>query len=937
MLKWYIFFANQLMKRSLSLLLFLLLTTPLMGQIRGKVFDQTQVENVLSGANVSLHRSDSSLVSGTVSDTTGRFFISQSFDAGFLLRVSFLGYDSKWIVLEGNETRLRIGLNPGAVLLNSGEVKDLMIRVEQQGDTTLYRPEAYKTNPDATVEQLLTKMPGFGREQGRITAQGEVVQRVLIDGQEYFGEDATLALQNLNADIVKQIQVYDRASDQSRFSGFDDGNHEKTINIVTREGLRNSNFGRVYAGYGYGDEHRVRSGGNVQMFRGDRRLSVISMANNTNQQNFSSTELQTMGGELPQNTRRGRGGSSSGNDFMIGPQGGINRTASVGIHFQENREKIKFSGSVFSNFNGNEQTSRIDRTNFLPGGITQNYNESLISSGLGHAHRTSMRIEIKIDSLNTLIYTPRGSFQASDQVQSRNSVTLGMAGDSILRSINSGEQTLSSWGMQHQLLYNHSFRKPRRTFSMLIGQEGGQGNSGGILISESLTEEAILLERLNQNRGDRSNRWRHYAQMTYTEPFGSRGGIEINSRVELGEEKNERNTLRYDSLTTAYTDTDTLLSNYFELSDLRVQAGAAYRYQHEKLSIMGGFNAEHVSYGAFRYFPGSLNVMRSFLNFLPRAMLSYRINQETQFRFFYRARATNPSLVRMQDLLNNLNPMLLNLGNPNLNQELSHRFFCRLSMAKKERGRNFSLFIRGQFTEDFIARSTLILSSDSVFSNGIMLPKGTQYSSYENMDGYAQLNFTAQYGIPIIPIKSNLNLSSGMNWQDTPGRINGLSNMSRTLSTSGGFTLSSNISERYDFTLQYNGSYHLVFNRLQPNLNNHYYSHTLMFSSQIQPYKGIIFGNSVGHTLYYGLSDNLETQFLLWNMALGYKFLKNSNLDVRITLFDLLGQNNSLGREVTETFIEDSETNALRRYLMVSLTWNFKQTIKPMPLQAVLN
>ncbi len=191
-----------------------------------------------------------------------------------------------------------LSLRPDVTELKGVVVEGRQIRVEQKGDTAQYNAGAFKANPDASAEELVTKMPGISVENGTVRAQGEDVQRVLVDGREFFGDDATLALRNLPAEIIDKVQVFDRQSDQAQFTGFDDGQTQKTINIVTKPGKNSGQFGKIYAGYGTND--RYSAGGNINFFKGQRRITVIGLSNNVNQQNFSSQDLLGITGTITQ-------------------------------------------------------------------------------------------------------------------------------------------------------------------------------------------------------------------------------------------------------------------------------------------------------------------------------------------------------------------------------------------------------------------------------------------------------------------------------------------------------------------------------------------------------------------------------------------------------------------------------------------------------------
>src|SRR5205814_4036636 len=193
---------------------------------------------------------------------------------------------------------------------------------QQKGDTIQYNASQYKVNPDANAEDLIKKVPGITVDkQGNVTAQGDQVRKVTIDGRDFFGDDATAALRNLPAEIIDKIQVFDRLGDQAQFTGFDDGNTQKAVNIVTKANMRNGQFGRLYAGYGTDD--RYSAGGNVSFFKDSRRISLVGLANNVNQQNFATQDLlgvTSSGGN--RGGFGGFGGGQAGNRIQGGNRGG---------------------------------------------------------------------------------------------------------------------------------------------------------------------------------------------------------------------------------------------------------------------------------------------------------------------------------------------------------------------------------------------------------------------------------------------------------------------------------------------------------------------------------------------------------------------------------------------------------------------------------------
>ena len=338
-------------------------------KLSGKVIDG--VANIpMIGANVLVKTVTDSLLIGTVTGADGRFEIARPNIPTIKLEITFIGY--KTISIE-HQIRQSLVLGDLILLEDTKVLGEVIIEGqvpvgEIKGDTTSFNASAFKTQENAQAEDLIRKMPGITMQGGQIQAQGEQVQRILVDGREFFGNDPNIALRNLPADAIDRVEVLDQRSDQNRLTGFDDGTYTKTINIILREDRKNGQFGRVYAGYGTDD--RYSAGGSVNFFKGDQRISVLGLFNNTNQQNFSNQDLagvtaNTTGGGGGRGGRPGGGGGGFGgggnNNFFIGNSGGIVNTNSVGLNYSDKwGKKVNFSGSYFFN---NSTNSLLQNTN----------------------------------------------------------------------------------------------------------------------------------------------------------------------------------------------------------------------------------------------------------------------------------------------------------------------------------------------------------------------------------------------------------------------------------------------------------------------------------------------------------------------------------------------------------------------------------------------
>ncbi|HQU60455.1 MAG TPA: TonB-dependent receptor, partial [Saprospiraceae bacterium] len=299
------------MKQTIILLVFLCTTGLVFSQgysLSGRIVDSAS-QAPLPGAYILLLDLQDSITQAATTDESGAFAFQRLQPGRYELKATYLGYETQVqvVVVANGPVRLGdIALTEAALNLEQVQVTERMPAASQQGDTSQYNAGAFKVNPDANAEDLIRKMPGVVVEGGKVQAQGEDVQQVLVDGKPFFGNDPMAALRNLPAEVIDKIQVYDQTSEQAQFSGFNTGETTKGINIITKPSMRNGQFGRLYAGYGA--DERYQAGGIVNFFKGDTRISVIGQSNNVNQQNFSTEDLVGITGSSGRGGRGGRGG-----------------------------------------------------------------------------------------------------------------------------------------------------------------------------------------------------------------------------------------------------------------------------------------------------------------------------------------------------------------------------------------------------------------------------------------------------------------------------------------------------------------------------------------------------------------------------------------------------------------------------------------------------
>jgi outer membrane receptor protein involved in Fe transport len=893
-------------------------------QITGTVLDSTSRTPVV-GAYVAVSRNmPDAKPEYVTTDVNGKFLLSGLSNESYRVKISYLSYRDSERIIKISEDLQNAGtflLTEAVSTLKEVKVVGQVTAMEQKGDTTQFNAAAYKTNPDATTEDLIQKMPGITVTNGTVTAHGETVNRVLVDGKPFFGDDAALTLKSLPAEIVDKIEVFDKLSDQSAFTGFDDGTGQKTINIVTKADRKVGQFGKVFAGYGL--EDRYQAGGNISFFNKNQRISVIGLTNNINMQNFSSQDLLGVSGSSGGGGRGGAGSGASGN-FLVGNQSGLTGTNSFGLNYANKfGNKLDVTGSYFFNRTSNNNFQNTSQDYYG----RQLYNESRTSGSTNINHRLNSRIEYAIDKKNMLVFTPRLSFQSNQSGTVKNGLTTSADGSSINSAATDQSNKNNGYNFTNDLLFRHSFDKKGRTLSFNLNTQINDKNGSGQLYSQNqyFTNFDMPGDTIDQRNYTSSNAVSLGGNLVYTEPISSTGQLQFNYGLTVSNSNSDKET--YNNVLpdgSSYTQLDSLLSNSFDNRYTTNRAGVGYRYRKNNWSGNVGIDFQNTGLYSQQLSPVNEKVDHTFTNFLPNLMLTYRSKSGTQFRTQFRSSTNQPSISQLQNVVDNSNPLSLTAGNPDLKQEYRNMMNMRYSIAGANRPFSLNAMISLTQTNNAIVNSTYIAQQPTTLPSGIVLEQGAKLTAPINMDGSWNARTLIAYGKPVSKLKLNVNLTSGFNYVRAPGMINNVTNFSNTYAYSQGLVLSSNVSENLDFTASYSGNYNIVRNSIQPTLNNNYFTQTLTGRLNWIFGKGFIFQTDVNNQSYRGLGAGYNQNFTLWNASIGKKFLKNNAGELKLTVFDILKQNNSIARTVTETYVQDVTSRVLTQYAMLTFTYTLK-------------
>lgn len=878
--------------------------------IGGRVLDQGDASAAV-GATVKLQSvKDSTQIKYAIVDEEGYFLIRNIEQAFYRMTVTSLAYKPYSKIIRIGTTDMNLGktlLVPDEKMLESVEIKGEVVPVEQKGDTVQYNADAYTVNKDASTKDLVSKMPGIVVDGSGVTANGETVEQVLLDGKRFFGQDPLLSLNTIPAEVVDKIEVFDQKSEQAQLTGYDDGNTTKTMNVVTKVDKRNGQFGNAYSGYGTDD--RYKAGVNVNSFKEDARLTVLGMTNNINQQNFSEEDLAGLSG----GSGRRRG---SGSNLMTGTQNGVTDTEAVGVNFTDDwGEKATFEGSYFFNHTDNSRDEEQNKETFLENG-SQYYTEAQESAAENYNHRLNTRITYNINKKNKLIALPALSYQNNES----EAYTLGVSYIDTNNILNETENLYASnnevLNFSNRLIFQHKFEKIGRSVSFELDTRATNTERDNLY-------HDLTTDSLTQYLTDESN-YRIGGSVIYTEPVGNTAQLAASYTYDYQDRSSDRST--YEQLTHQSVAvfnpalSNALESGYtrhipsIELSNRSYGSFYQFRLSYQLASLNNN-----------QQYPQEQTLKKSFRSLLPSIMGRFDLNGGSNIFVRYHADTNEPSVDQLQNVADNSDPLFWSFGNADLDQSYTHSLMMRWSTANADKNTTLANFTRVQTTQDYITDLTYIAAQDSTLVNGLIVPRGAQVSQPTNLDGYWRVTNQTSMGWLVSAIKSNLNTSIGIGYTRQPGMTNGQANFSNTYTGSARITLGSNFSENVDFNIYYDLSANKVYNSIQEQSNSSYRTQLVGVKSSLTFWKGLVFRNDMVYEKYNGVNSAFDTQFLLWNMSVAKKFLRNQQAELELSVFDLLNQNRSVTQNVSASAITETRTEVLQQYFMLTFTYQIRR------------
>lgn len=881
--------------------------------IKGNIVDPLNNNQGVENAVIMVTRlSDSILLDFQRSDINGKFSIDPlSYDTVEII-ISHHNFDDKIIFFMGGESNNSLNLVNTILPDKSQLINEVTIYADKEpiffrGDTLVYIADSFKTKQNAVVEDLLKKLPGIDIDKnGTITSQGLAVNKILVDGDEFFGDDPTVATKNLGAKTVESVNIYEQENkDESETA-------EETIQVMDlrlKEGSKKGYFGKIS---GATDFQNFYEGELLfNRFKNDFKLSVFALGTNTPRSNFGYSDVNSYGLNNEMNFNGGKWWSG---DFGSGNSSGIPRTFRTGFYYTDKLSK-KIKLGVNYTYTNNELASESDQASQYFLADTTYFTEDLGNAyQKNESHSLNFNLKIKFDSLTELEIKPRFSQSNGNSFSNDSTRFINQERDlsSYTNIFNANKNT--SQTISNELFFKRSFQKENRELSISLRNNFSEGEDSTALFSSNNYVNSSLFtnDTINQNQQEKINNQSHSILISYKEPLSKKitGIIDFYSRYNDNQQLKQTND--YNSSTGAFDILNNNLSNNFITNRFTNRMGLFLNYKYKKQRLKIGAFARNVAINNIVI--DDTTITQNIFNILPQVNYNYKFSNSHRFRFSYNTNSAQPSINQLQPVQNNSDPNRISIGNSELIPNYSHRFNLTYNKWKALTGSYIYSGIRYNLTENAFSSA---VSFDSI---GRTISKTVNINNSQN--GY--LYFGS--GIPLI--NNVLSISPGLDlgYNNTTNFVNELENITNTYEITGELEFEI---ETDSFELYIGGTYSyfsptstLSFSSNQPYNIQEYF---VEFGIDL-PFKLRIESEATYEIQTYPQSSDRNINLLIWNFEISKRFLKTENLIFSISGNDILNQNVLSQRTINNNIITDNRTTIISRYFLARLTFKFNNT-----------
>ena len=884
--------------------------------VTGKLVD-IEDQYPMEAATVFLQRvKDSSLVTYTISDKDGRFSLENTTSDEYLnLFVSYVGFKTYFKKVKMDKKTQDIGT---IELEGSNALDEIVLKstapVTIKKDTLEFNVKSFKTKKDANVEDLLKELPGVEiDEEGKIKINGKEVNKILVNGKPFFGNDPSITTKNLTKDIIEKIQIVDTKTKAEAFSGEAGDKENKTINLTIKEENNKGVFGRVSAGGG--TDERYEFAGMVNLFDNDQRISVLAGGNNTNSPGFSFGEISKMFGRSGNTSFNGNGSFSIGGR-SFGGGAGITTSQNVGLNYADKiGEKTDVSGDYFyaSSNSANESSSQretiLSDSRFFTNSSSNSDNDT-------DSHTANLDFEIETDSTFQINIAPSFNYSKSRTLYNSNDETLDE--DRVLTNQSAVNSNVESVGREfsNQLSMTKRFGS-KGAFLRFELENSINKNESDDFLNSNTEIFGSSPETINRNQftdGEKNSNGIS-AELTYRLPLVDKK-LFLNFEYEYArdKDKNRESTFDFNETSQEFADFNTDLSTDFEYTDSRSIPGVALSYRGEKFSSRFKMSYNMRTLKNQDLLRSQFNVERDFNNMQISSYVNYRFSPKSSIYANYRLSNNPPALRQLQAFTDVSNPLNTIIGNSNLEPANSHRIYI------------------GYNGFDWQKKTGLYLNGNAEITNNQVISKTTvdpetlkRVTTYENVDGNYNVGLYGRYSkdfkldsIRKIKVKAGAwtNLSKNINFNNDVQYASKVTSLTPNIG----------VDFIWDKVLEFKPYYRVTFTRNNYDIeafeDRNFTSHDAGIRTATFLPEKLEWRNDISFNYNPNIADGFQKTAWFWNATLAYSVLKDQGA-VTLKVYDLLNQNTNARRVATQDYIQDSQSTVLEQYFMLSFSWKF--------------
>ena len=879
--------------------------------ISGNVQDTVAKTSLQYASVIVIRLKDSLLIAHTRTDVKGYFeFKNMAIDTDEVIISSPQFSDQTFFVLGSTANNKfdfgKVVLPPKSQLLSEVVIYAYKDPVYYKGDTLIYAADSFKVKPNATVEDLLKKLPGIHMDaQGKITSQGKEVSQVLVDGDEFFGSDPTVATKNLAASGVESIQVYEKKKENAT-----DGSDETTqvMNLKLKEEAKKGYFGKVSAA---SDFQKFYEGELLlNKFEGVQKISVFSLVSNTPRSRFGWGDTYKYGLDNELNTQT----DDEGNTFWYSDNNqnqGIPQTLKSGFYYNDKIGKKTKIGLNYTYSNNQLQSTSATQSQYFLQDTSYTTNTQSENSQKSEAHSINLKITQTIDSLTEVVIEPKIKLNTSQQDNISSTQFITSKDTLSHRSNVENTNNAKGYDINTTVRLNRKFKNRDRLLTVTYNIEANDNESKGLLKSNSTFYNSLLPnDSINQQKTNRSTSQTHNAVAVFTNPITKKIKLEFEYIYNYSLSKQDKKTMNF--YNGEYSVQNDSFSNTFETTKITNRLGFKFIYETKKYSFNAGSRFRNVEITNANLI-SETEIKQSVNNVLPYAGYLYRFSQNTRFNAKYYTASAQPTLNQLQPIPDNSNPNQVRVGNPDLLPSYTQNFNVSFNTYKPISGK-------------YIWMNANYAAVNNAFGNSISYDsQGRTITKTINTDGNYNGGFYIGGGLPFFSKKLELGPNLNGSYNSYSGFINDQKNVTTTANINAGINITVTL-DTLTFNLGYNYNYSSPSSSLSIASNKPYSEQQYNASLVLKLPFHFLFEPSAEYRINSNRATGYNINYVLLNASISKSFFKNENFIITISGNDILNQNINTSRTIQDNVITDNKTNIISRYFLLKLTYKFNST-----------